>query len=141
MKPSAQLTGSLLARKGFAMPSGPYSPPGKIDALGFDQTALTRSPDHAPDMLRMPARQLPVGRPGTAKTDSPKCHVEDSAEAGQVAMTLRLDPKRHKRLRLMSVHSQRSARDIITAALDLYMDQMEVGMDTTSCECLRKNKP
>lgn len=142
MKQSAQLTGSLLARKGFALPSGAYSSLGKIDPPGFEPTALARSSDSSPEMLHPVVPQPPKGRHrGNCKTHASKCLDDAAHETGQVAMTLRLDPKRHKRLRLISVHSQRSARDILTSALDSYLDQIEAGMETASCECLRKNKP
>jgi hypothetical protein len=41
---------------------------------------------------------------------------------GKAAFTLRLDPERHLKLRVMSALSHRSAQQIVTAALDAVLE-------------------
>lgn len=55
----------------------------------------------------------------------------------RVAMTLRLDHPRHLKLRVLSAHINRSSQDILTEALDSFLDQYTHMPDVKQCECLR----
>lgn len=51
------------------------------------------------------------------------------------AMTLRLDPERHRRLKILGIYTDRSAQNILTAALDEYLDRVLPSVDR-ECSCL-----
>jgi predicted transcriptional regulator len=55
----------------------------------------------------------------------------------RVAMTLRLDSARHLRLRVLSAHVNRSSQDILTEALDNYLDKFADMPEMRQCDCLR----
>jgi len=51
---------------------------------------------------------------------------------GKAAFTLRLDPDRHLRLRLLSALSHKSAQQIVTAALDAALDLHTMAIDAAN---------
>lgn len=51
---------------------------------------------------------------------------------GRAAFTLRLDPERHLRLRLLSALSHKSAQQIVTAALDAVLDTQTGAIDAAT---------
>jgi len=59
----------------------------------------------------------PVRKTATTVKASPK-----AARAAKAAFTLRLDPERHLRLRLACAVGNRSAQQIVTDALDAFLD-------------------
>lgn len=63
------------------------------------------------------------------------CRGEPSGK--RVAMTLRLDHPRHLRLRVLSAHVNRSSQDILTEALDTYLDSFAHMPEMKQCDCLR----
>jgi|GEM_PF-5789133 len=66
-------------------------------------------------------------KPGTKKCDGER-----------VRLSLRLDPERHLRLKLASVHSRKSAQQIMTDALDLYLTQLASTVSGGTCACMMK---
>ncbi len=124
---AAQLTSRLLARKGTAGPSFPRN----AEATVIDIPA--------PPQLRKLAK--PVGDPvpnggGKAKLFArPKpgltvsqFRVESGAgpktdHRGRVKLSLRLDRDRHTRLRLFAARTERHLQNILTVALDEYLDR------------------
>lgn len=117
MKPAAALTSSLLARKGFAAPSGP---------LPF-QTATPAPAPRAASPLPRDAQPRPA-----AKKAAPA-----GGKSRRVALTLRLDPERHLRLRLLAAHQHMSSQDILSAALDQYLADHLCAADLEHCACLQ----
>lgn len=100
MKPAASLTGSLLARKGTALPSQGLEPVG-----------------YASDVQNRPGG-------GTAAAAAPAAQEASAAgSAKRVAMTLRLDHEQHLKLRLFSAHLRQSSQDVLQLALKAYMDE------------------
>lgn len=108
----ATLTGSLLVRKGEARP-----------------TALTAAPARPPDA---PANER------TARVRAGQSGGGASAHA--VAMTLRLDGVRHRRLRLFAACTERSMQAVLVAALDDYLARA-CADDDLGCACLRLAAP
>lgn len=150
MKSVARLTGSLLARKGFAMPaqeSAAYAlshdlpheitPP----ARPFSAT-YARAPEPAPEPLAEPAPKPRAAAPVAceAPTEAPVIPTPAAhADHGKrVAMTLRLDNDRHLKLRVLSAHSNLSSQEILTAALDDYLARHSAEPGLRHCECLHQ---
>lgn len=118
MKPAASLTASLLARKGFAAPSAP---------LPF------QPPSPAP---RASTRPQAAKAPKAAEANT-----TTAAKSRRVALTLRLDPARHLQLRLLAAHRQMSSQDLLTAALDQYLEDHRCASGLQHCACLAGNGP
>jgi hypothetical protein len=129
MTQTARLTSALLARKGQAFPTGGFACP-TID-LG--------QPLPAPEKLSAPRRGMALARgalhgAGSALATQlqplrrPPRHSDD----GRVALTLRLDRERHRRLRIFAARHERTSQEVILRALDVYLEAC--GAD---CACLR----
>ncbi len=109
----ATLTGALLVRKGEARPTATL-------------TAVSGRADGAPANERTArARRGPAG---------------GGSGAHPVAMTLRLDPARHRRLRLFAACTERSMQAVLVAALDDYLARA-CADDDLGCACLRLAPP
>lgn len=144
-KPLASLTSGLLARKGAAQPAmrrpmlgfgrAPGSP--AQDDLGWNDMGFDVEP--APQPIEEPA--APIGltpmtpaiveppvvtqRKALAKRLSAKQAAPAPAAPGRkAAFTLRLDADRHLKLRLASAIGGRSAQQIVTEALDQFLDNL-----------------
>ena len=134
-KPLASLSANLLARKGEARPAirRAYVPlvPG-APAREDDKPAAPApvSPKLQQEWISQAfaplskARLMPVAMPRTAKA----------------AFTLRLDPERHLRLRLVSAVKNRSAQQIVTEALDAFL-KAQPGLDALVAQAGEPNQP
>ena len=71
-----------------------------------------------------------------AVISTPRCPKQTRRRA----LTLRLAPDRYLRLKIFGVYTDRSVQDILTAALDAYLDQAapSVGL---GCPCLNGSTP
>jgi hypothetical protein len=155
-KPMASLSSSLLARKGQAKPAMRpqgfvgLSPHSAHDDLGWndmgDEPVAVTQPAPKPVVLRQieaieeQIAQAPVPEPQAAPEPMPVPAPKPVAPAAAIrvaraavaknnkaAFTLRLDTDRHLRLRLASAVTNRSAQQIVTEALDAFLDsQTEV---------------
>ena len=143
VKPLASLSPSLLARKGAARPA--MRPQGYInfseatqhhaEDLGWNDMGRD---DHSPAVVALPGHDFPeaqqqpaapqviqqqhdlaekLSKPSAAHTQHGLSRAAPGAR-GKAAFTLRLDPERHLKLRLLSAFSHRSAQQIVTEALD-----------------------
>lgn len=129
-RPLASLTASLLARKGDARPAirRAYVPmaslPAAHDAL-HDDLGWNDMGDDAPPSAPVPAvvEQRERLARSFASTDGPSVNTAIVPRATRAAFTLRLDSERHLRLRLASAVANRSAQQIVTAALDAFLDR------------------
>jgi hypothetical protein len=77
--------------------------------------------------LPLPKPKPPVKAPKPAKPAATKAqppHVIDDKAMRRAAFTLRLDAKRHLKLRLASTVKNRSAQQLVTAALDKYLAEI-----------------
>ena len=148
-KPMASLSSSLLARKGTAKPAMrpqgfvSLSPHNMHDDLGWNDmgdepVAVTQpvsQPVEKPVVLRQieaieeqisqPAAPPPAPAPAP-KPLAPAAAVRVAravaAKPSKAAFTLRLDTDRHLRLRLASAVTNRSAQQIVTEALDAFLN-------------------
>lgn len=157
MKSVARLTGSLLARKGFAMPaqeSAAYAlshdlpheitPPARPFSATYAR-APEPAPEPAPEIAPEPkpraaapvacAAPAEVSATPTPATPTSAAHADHGK---RVAMTLRLDNDRHLKLRVLSAHSNLSSQEILTAALDDYLARYSAEPGLRHCECLHQ---
>ena len=152
-KPFASLTPSLLARKGtarpamrpqgyinFAQPTGPNA-----EDLGWNDMGHDPLP-----VVALPGHDVPAGEPVVPppvvqqQADLAAQMASTSADAqaglrravpgsrGKAAFTLRLDPDRHLRLRLLSAVSHKSAQHIVTAALDAALELHDLAIEAAT---------
>jgi hypothetical protein len=113
MNQPARLTGTLLARKGAASP-----------ADGLTGAAMA---------LSQPLPPWSTPRPTAAREALPRSTRPAPARSEErVAVTLRLDPTRHTRLKIFAARRNRTSQDVVTEALDAYLEAC--GGD---CACLR----
>lgn len=138
-KPLASLTSSLLARKGQAKPA--MRPQGYA-AFGVSQEDLGWN-DMGYDSPRAPAEQVVANPPAvirqqeelaakievrpaepvSAPARAPKrTKAERAFDGRKAAFTLRLNEDRHLRLRLASAVRRQSSQQLVTAALDAYLN-------------------
>ncbi len=127
----ASLTASLLARRGAAHPAMRRAPLGPIasvapvnDDLGWNDMGEESVEEIAAVEPVSPiSQQLAVlaERINARIVDKPKSKSRPATLTGtgrKAAFTLRIDPERHLRLRLLSAVSNRSAQQLLTEALD-----------------------
>lgn len=123
MSEPAVLSSAMLARKGAAVPTG-YTPlrPYDIDAgKGAARFATENTGDPPPPATTYAAAA--IGGP--------------SSTAGRRArVSVRLDRERHLKLKLTAAHLQRTLQDVITDALDRYLEQLGPEVLRTDCACL-----
>lgn len=141
-KPFASLSSGLLARKGQARPAmrpQPYDAAGaSLDDLGWNDMGESRAERTPPPPLGLSpvgAAHLPPEPDGHAVHEAEVRETGDVLAAtvvslahgearGKAAFTLRLDAVRHLRLRLACALDRRSAQQIVTDALDAYLETM-----------------
>ena len=125
-KGPANLSSSLLARKGQALPS----PSGRYSSVPatFPRAANTNDQTE-PQEVSLPEHRT-SGRTDEAQAKRP---VGDGA---RVAMTVRLDHETHRRLRLLSAHTNKSSQEIFTEALESYMQCESTKIPGEGCACL-----
>lgn len=142
-KTMASLSSTLLARKGHARPAmraqgfgGFGAAVDPIEDLGWndmghgghdaaraeplDLDGAIEVPEPAPAPLRAVVTEVPSPAPVIA----PVRPRAAPGSKGKAAFTLRLDPVRHLRLRLASALGHRSAQQIVTQALDAYLQSL-----------------
>jgi len=127
MTEPARLTSALLARKGQAFPTAALACP----------TIEVSQPLPAPDKLspRRAGLALVGGTPGHSSVRARRGYGAGGSghgEDGRVALTLRLDRERHRRLRIFAARHERTSQEVILEALDAYL--AACGGD---CACLR----
>jgi hypothetical protein len=69
---------------------------------------------------------------GASKVSPPRGHNGH----GRRKLSLRLDPDRYLRLKLVSAHTQRSAQQILTDLLDRYLEEAGDAVRGGCCQCL-----
>ena len=119
-KPLASLSSSLLARKGDARPAIRRSHLPLLPLSGLSQADV----QNAPGCNSKEENSISPARP---QQDRIECRYSAGQKApphkAKVAFTLRLDADRHLRLRLASAIGKRSAQQIVTEALDAFLDK------------------
>ena len=150
MKRPARLTSALLARKGQAAPAQtvsplyfPFAEAGEGDAPSNDVTLLAEAVAGAARPQFCPPQDAGVkaGKNNGGKPRGLGCRMTEPTDVGgsRAAMTLRLDEERHLRLRVFSAHSKRSSQDILTEALDEYLERHSYDGNMRHCDCLHQS--
>jgi predicted transcriptional regulator len=121
-----RLTSDLLVRKGQAIPTG-----------GFAHAGIELSQPLPAPAARGAARVNGVPAPAPLAVDaaparSPGRRTATAAREARVALTLRLDRERHRRLKVFSARRQQSTQEVLLEALDAYLEAC--GAD---CACLQ----
>ncbi len=121
MSRPAVLSSAMVARQGAAAPTG-YTPirPQDINA--------TRTAQKTAGNLRPAIAPVAVIVGGSSSTDSERTRV-----------SVRLDRDRHLKLKLTAAHLRNSLQDIITDALDRYLEQIGSEIVPNNCACLGIN--
>jgi hypothetical protein len=92
-----------------------------VDAVARAEMAATAG---EPNVLKQ-RREVVASIGGNGREPSRLKAVDKSIDAGRrAAFTLRLDAKRHLKLRLASTVKNRSAQQLVTAALDKYLAEI-----------------
>jgi hypothetical protein len=142
-KPLASLTSALLARKGDARPAmrRTFVPMSTVAALpvSIQKDDDLGWNDHGEDVPETPVVQLQERIARSFPAPVPKAPVAPAARERKAAFTLRLDSDRHLRLRLASAIAKRSAQQLVTEALDAFLDQ-QPGLDALVAQA-RKTAP
>lgn len=114
MKSTGRLTAELLVRKGGALPTG------------------TQNITNISGKIRN-GGSAPINGQGET---SPDRSVQNELAHKRVAMTLRLDAKRHLKLRVLAALQGRSCQNLLIEALDSYLDQQSAELDPHLLRCL-----
>lgn len=107
---TAQLSSDLLVSKGAAGPS--------------HATRETLGPDQIEQALRDARAHAGSGR-------EPKPGEPGADDDGRVTLSIRLDPERHRRLKLATVHRGETAEGIMIEALDTFISRIAGEPSTT----------
>ena len=131
---AAPLSATLLARKGAARPT---ASPARLFAI--PQPAQPPGASPAPSPARAPA---PGPAPASAPVPAYTHDQGDGLPGDRRRITLRLDHKRHVRLKLAAAHLEASIQDIMTAALDAHLARVAPDIEGGFCACLaREGEP
>lgn len=111
---AARLRSELLARKGAAAP---------VPAANEPQPQAATRP-----------RLAAVDR-GPATTGRPEPDLKRD-KFGRARLSVRLDPHRHLRLKLLAAHHRMSLQETVVAALDAYLGDEADQVNRGQCDCL-----
>jgi len=124
MSQPARLTSSLLARKGQALPAGAQARAGMDLSSPLPPMAPKAPRACATDNLR---RLGPAAIQAPVRTDQP-----GAGKNARVALTIKLDPTRHARLKIFAARAKRTCQDVMVEALDALLEA-----HGAACECMR----
>jgi hypothetical protein len=105
----------------FALTPAPQNPEAEAQTRVVDAAARAEMAANAGEPAVLRQRRNVVTAIGTSGRESTRRQPIDSRRA---AFTLRLDAKRHLKLRLASTVKKRSAQQLVTAALDKYLAEI-----------------
>lgn len=125
MKP-ATLSSSLLIRKGTATPV-----PHTASPLPTGQPETARQ-----ERARARSSLRQVSPPQDEAAGHHDDHDLKQDHFGRVRLSIRLDPDRHLRLKLLAAHTRSSVQDLLIAALDAYLEDMGQSVNDGACACL-----
>lgn len=101
------------------------------DAAKLTARLLARKGAAAPAALGIAAVKAHAG----PRARAPSTNGHDGGEE-RARVTLRLDERRHLRLKLTAAHLQQSLQELLIEALDRYLDQVGPEMLSPNCVCL-----
>jgi len=122
MSQPAVLSGAMLARKGAAVPSG-YTPL-RLRDVNTARGAARNATANAGDAVQA-SSCVAAAFGDTSATDGERSRV-----------SVRLDRDRHFKLKLTAAHLESSLQDVITDALDRYLEQLGPEVLRIDCACL-----
>jgi len=134
---AASLSGSLLVRKGAAVPSpfdheaGPDAPTRRRFTPKLAPSPVSLRADN--DTPAKAAKRSGKPRPAPAKTRIAPAG-EGSSEIRR--FTLRLSPDQHLRLRIASVHLGISGQKLILEAVNEYLSRVAPELRDGNCACI-----
>ncbi len=143
---AAMLTSDLLLPKGAATPSCMDDRP--LPANGARLTVATAGLDdgggsgagaYGASARRDKAATWTRSPQGQALAESgSSCAHANVVRAGEhrARLSVRLDPQRHLRLRLLAAHKQAHIQDILVEALDDYVAREAPSLGLETCQCL-----
>ena len=114
MKSTGRLTAELLVRKGRALPTGAQNITDISSKVRAEGSAQINGQNKA----------------------SPTIASQDELAQKRVAMTLRLDTKRHLKLRVLAALQGRSCQNLLIEALDAYLEEQSAELDPHLLRCL-----
>ena len=120
---AARLNSDLLMRKGAAAP-----------VPGVEATH--RDPVSSPLLAAVGTAERTPGR-AKAQPCGPSEAEPKRDKFGRVRVSLRLDPHRHLRLKLLSAHGRMSLQETLIAALDAYLGDEARSANGGNCDCLQ----
>lgn len=125
MSGPAVLSSALLARKGTAVPTGysPVRPDAGVPARTVPDTSRPE-PVAAPVRLAV-AGHGPAGKPAKSAKPNERARV-----------SVRLDKELHLKLKLSAAHLDQSLQDVVTDALEKYLEQLSPEILRSECRCL-----
>lgn len=154
MKRAARLTSALLARKGFALPAASTAHlehmtaaiSGNMGDISAQIPELVSGAQLPEPSANGPIKDLEkklekafAPHPSELRVGGFGRRRVPAGETGRrVAMTLRLDPDRHLKLRVLSAHAHQSCQQILTQALDDYLGEHCQDHGIKSCRCLQE---
>ncbi len=126
--PAASLTGVLLAAKGAASPQGfdPRLPEPVLASLGKAAAATGA----------LKPKKMKKNGAAAEGAKAPR-----SAGDERIRLSFRLDPDRHRRLKLLSVHLGKSSQRILDEALDRVLSEAAETIGGGGCACLNGTGP
>lgn len=122
----AQLSSGLLARKGSATPSAAVPRPTASASAPAAQASTTTQQSATPASAPGPS----LTRVPTAAKRKRKLELDASKV---VRLSLRLDARQHRRLRVAAAHMDCSLQSLVAEALDRYIVQLR-----PQCPCLQQ---
>ena len=135
IKKASALTGSLLARKGTAVPSFLTQVHPPLDTL--PAAVAHRRPYAAANHADNDSDGDATGC-GACASDHEAGHSAVRDHHGRVKLSFRLDHERHLRLKLAAAHTDSHIQDIMTAALDRYLTDLAPAVKSGGCTCYPK---
>ncbi|MEZ5759450.1 MAG: hypothetical protein R3D86_14615 [Emcibacteraceae bacterium] len=91
--------------------------------------------DAAPKASKVIARTNTGQQSVKMKNDEVPASRKD-VSAKRIAMTLRMEQEDHLKLRIYAAHSRKSCQEIISAALEMYLNEDKKVCDLGECSCL-----
>jgi len=137
----APLTARLLVKKGGARPAGFGSSAANENETvdGPTDIALPKQHSTASKPVAATRRQrssLSLDLNGAV--DSRRQSASPTKASDRARLTLRLDTDRHLRLRLTAAHLDVSLQELVTTAVDAYLNEISPDVINGSCICLTK---
>lgn len=98
--------------------------PAKKQALPPIDYEADEEEDEVEAEFAAPSNVQPMAAMAATRTEAPRAKPQAANDSRRAAFTLRLDAKRHLKLRLASTVRGRSAQQLVTEALDRFLDQI-----------------